>query len=469
MRHVRITGLAHSGWERVADALDAARSEHLTAFNGSLSAALRRKSSGGADGPAILLIYGPPEFVVARSVSDGADAGAALDAWKRDASRALAALDADPDSIWLVHGPGALQSPARAAEALQLSLGIQVAVQPAAPWPDEVLPYLDAGGRIAREDGEAPRLYEDLEASALLASGDAAAVPSDRLNAAVFAHAAQRALDLKLVEGVIRRLEGLENANSPEDLRRQVNGLRVKGCSQQAVDLKAAAALVLKRMAAAQQAVEQAEQAAEAASRKMADRLAVQPPAAEPAASEWADSDGAGAEADLARARRETEALARALDTAAQDARAAEREAEMLREATRLAIEDAASRTAAAPAPAAVDAPAQSAYAPPRRAKGLAKWVWLARAYLALKRSELFDADWYRVRYPDAAGGDVVRHYLLHGGLEGRSPSRSFCSATYLKYYPDVREAGLNPLAHYLLVGRDEGRYMFPALVEADA
>lgn len=454
MKYVSVAGLAHSGWERFADALSAVRSKQLELFAGRLSAALRSHSSADSEGHSLLLTYGPPELAVAQGVRTGTGAQSALDAWKRDASDALAALDADPDGVLLVHGLAALHAPDCAAETLHLSLGVELTVERVAAWPDDVLPYLDAARRIAGEDDAAMRLYEDLEASALIASGEAAAVDFKRLNAVVFDHAAQRELDLKLIEGLVQRLFAIENGDNAQTLLRRVNGLRVKGRSRPVADLKAAVASVLKELAATQEALKAAELAPQAAPASSDD-----PPS--PSATEAAAQD------PDQQARREAAALAKALDAAAEDVRAAEREMEMLREATRLAIEDSASRNASPARAAAFQSSPEPAMQVPRRPRGLARWVWLARAYLALKRSELFDPDWYRDQYPDAAGVDVVRHYLIHGGLEGRSPSRSFCSATYLNYYPDVREAGLNPLAHYLLEGRAEGRYMFPALVEA--
>jgi len=77
-----------------------------------------------------------------------------------------------------------------------------------------------------------------------------------------------------------------------------------------------------------------------------------------------------------------------------------------------------------------------------------------------LGRSPLFNAEWYRGRYPDivAAGLDPLDHFIRLGGAEGRHPSEEFNSRWYLNQYPDIREAGLNPLLHYLEYGLDEGR-----------
>lgn len=82
----------------------------------------------------------------------------------------------------------------------------------------------------------------------------------------------------------------------------------------------------------------------------------------------------------------------------------------------------------------------------------------------------LFDPDWYLRTYPDvaAAGIDPLRHYLQFGAAEGRDPSPFFCTRWYLETYPDVAEAGINPLQHYLSHGIAEGRLPAPAKSEGD-
>jgi len=83
---------------------------------------------------------------------------------------------------------------------------------------------------------------------------------------------------------------------------------------------------------------------------------------------------------------------------------------------------------------------------------------------LALK-SALFDQEWYLTRNPDVAqaGVDPMEHYLLSGGLEGRDPSSRFDSRWYLTRNPDVAKAGMNPLIHYLGWGKAEGRLLRPS------
>ncbi|RLJ20340.1 hypothetical protein DJ031_05920 [bacterium endosymbiont of Escarpia laminata] len=77
-----------------------------------------------------------------------------------------------------------------------------------------------------------------------------------------------------------------------------------------------------------------------------------------------------------------------------------------------------------------------------------------------LKDSGLFDATWYLAEYPDVAeaGIDPVEHYLRYGASEGRNPSSKFDTTFYLTTNPDIAEAEINPLVHYLRYGKEEGR-----------
>jgi hypothetical protein len=102
-----------------------------------------------------------------------------------------------------------------------------------------------------------------------------------------------------------------------------------------------------------------------------------------------------------------------------------------------------------------------------------ARWAWpmiLARAagllarsrslslvwhYLAISGSIFFDATFYARAYGVADG---VAHYLTEGARLGYDPGPFFSTGRYLAMNPDVAESGVNPLAHYELYGRTEGR-----------
>lgn len=79
--------------------------------------------------------------------------------------------------------------------------------------------------------------------------------------------------------------------------------------------------------------------------------------------------------------------------------------------------------------------------------------------------STAIDAAFYRTVYPDVdqAGVDPLRHYLSEGWREGRDPAPWFSSSAYLEANADVRRARVEPLFHYLRHGRYEGREVFPS------
>ncbi len=74
--------------------------------------------------------------------------------------------------------------------------------------------------------------------------------------------------------------------------------------------------------------------------------------------------------------------------------------------------------------------------------------------------SGLFSSFYYLTHYPDVfqAGVDPVNHYCQYGWKEGRNPSPYFNTRRYLTQYRDVEKAGMNPLLHYLRYGKGEGR-----------
>jgi GT2 family glycosyltransferase/glycosyltransferase involved in cell wall biosynthesis len=78
--------------------------------------------------------------------------------------------------------------------------------------------------------------------------------------------------------------------------------------------------------------------------------------------------------------------------------------------------------------------------------------------------SGLFDATFYCQRNPDVAqaGVDPLVHYLTNGAAEGRDPHPLFDTSFYLESNPDVAQAGVNPLVHYLTNGAAEGRDPHP-------
>jgi len=74
--------------------------------------------------------------------------------------------------------------------------------------------------------------------------------------------------------------------------------------------------------------------------------------------------------------------------------------------------------------------------------------------------SGLIDEDWYRLRYKDVEllGIDPVFHFANFGKMLRRSPSVDFDTPFYLDTYADADESDLNPLVHYLVHGKANGR-----------
>ncbi|WAC28118.1 glycosyltransferase [Ancylobacter sp. SL191] len=81
--------------------------------------------------------------------------------------------------------------------------------------------------------------------------------------------------------------------------------------------------------------------------------------------------------------------------------------------------------------------------------------------------SAFFDKNWYLDNYPDVAeaGANPVEHYIQHGAREGRNPGPHFDTRTYLDCRPDVAAAGLNPLLHFLQYGIIEVAALPPAAI----
>lgn len=76
-----------------------------------------------------------------------------------------------------------------------------------------------------------------------------------------------------------------------------------------------------------------------------------------------------------------------------------------------------------------------------------------------IRRSGMFDEAYYRSQYPDVAGiTDVLCHYCEKGWRERRNPSANFDTSFYLETSTDIRDAGMNPLLHYVRAGMYEGR-----------
>ena len=71
-----------------------------------------------------------------------------------------------------------------------------------------------------------------------------------------------------------------------------------------------------------------------------------------------------------------------------------------------------------------------------------------------IERSPYFDEQWYREKY--GIEKDAAKHYLNEGWLNNCNPSARFSTRDYLINNPDIH--GINPLLHFELYGKNEGR-----------
>lgn len=77
--------------------------------------------------------------------------------------------------------------------------------------------------------------------------------------------------------------------------------------------------------------------------------------------------------------------------------------------------------------------------------------------------SGFFDAGWYSIQYPDVNGSgmDPLEHFLTIGKAEARSPGPNFDASRYLQVNEDVARAECDALLHYIRYGRNEGRQRY--------
>lgn len=82
--------------------------------------------------------------------------------------------------------------------------------------------------------------------------------------------------------------------------------------------------------------------------------------------------------------------------------------------------------------------------------------------YNFVKNSKLFDPYWYSKEYKIPNDVDPIYHFASIGWKKGYNPSQCFDVSKYLTAYPDVADAGVNPLVHWEKHGSKEaGRVCF--------
>ena len=72
----------------------------------------------------------------------------------------------------------------------------------------------------------------------------------------------------------------------------------------------------------------------------------------------------------------------------------------------------------------------------------------------------LFNTTWYLETYPEVkeAGHNPLYHYIMWGAQLGYDTHINFSTNAYLNANPDVKKTGMNSLTHYLKMGAIEGR-----------
>lgn len=88
------------------------------------------------------------------------------------------------------------------------------------------------------------------------------------------------------------------------------------------------------------------------------------------------------------------------------------------------------------------------------------KAIIYKRAYDMILEQDLFDEGFYSKFSSNC--DDLLSDYLFNGYKNGFSPSLDFNGEKYLEDYPNVKKSGMNPLVHYVLYGKDEGKKIFP-------
>lgn len=78
------------------------------------------------------------------------------------------------------------------------------------------------------------------------------------------------------------------------------------------------------------------------------------------------------------------------------------------------------------------------------------------KGYKIIKKSSLFDKKWYVQMYH--VKGNPYLHYLEKGWKLGYNPSADFDGNKYLLFNLDVAKNNINPLYHYEVFGKKEGR-----------
>jgi len=85
-----------------------------------------------------------------------------------------------------------------------------------------------------------------------------------------------------------------------------------------------------------------------------------------------------------------------------------------------------------------------------------------------IKNSVYYDEHWYKRTHQDLRDLEIdfCAHFTRYGWKQGKAPSALFSAQLYLLIYPEVVSLGINPLVHYELYGKSEGKIVLPYAIE---
>ncbi|MCI1437252.1 MAG: hypothetical protein LKI03_06465 [Acetobacter indonesiensis] len=84
----------------------------------------------------------------------------------------------------------------------------------------------------------------------------------------------------------------------------------------------------------------------------------------------------------------------------------------------------------------------------------------LAHSAKGAEAAVFFDGLWYLATYPDVrdAGIEPLEHFLTHGLQEGRNPNALFDAQAYVQANPDIAAFPFGAFMHYVCFGFHEKR-----------
>lgn len=497
MRQVYFSGFSNTPWRKVASAV---RLKRVAVNKGTglkrrlIGSSLIQQLGNIGDEDLVVIGYQSAALAIASAIGRGANPKESLDLWIQERDDLLQALYEAAERIILYDIDAAASETTEFALRLAARSGLEFASQKSIALPDIDVLDLELSERIVREDDAAFAGHIELDHSALVPGRPATSRPASEFAKAVIqARGARNRLTADIEACTASMLDAAETPEKLTSLTRRMGrsklaerdgafgalvkaiqlALRAQQKEMKALKKSAHSLTVELEALRAEQSLAQSASAG-VFSKRAGERAAPDENAVEQAASRDTRSQ-------LTETSQKDELLLDVLELSKAESQCKDEEIALLRDLLLMGAEisrtsltgpiqhgdddraDEAERGGASRS--SINHPATPSHVVLSR-KSLRNpgfWLQTGLDYWLLKRSRLFDANWYLRRYPELARKkrDPILHYLLYGGREGRPASQHFCSAQYMQQNPDVRANGLNPLVHYLRVGRTEGRKTF--------